>query len=176
MPFVSQKRGFFGPYLVQIFIMLFSDLFWIFLLCSLRQVGAAAAVPNCHTVATRIANFIIPSLFLEAGRCLGHGAKLPTWFNPSGALTIFGLFCFPCRQQLLWQLQNEAAWPDVEHNVGEVEGYEKEGEVQDDGHDAKEHDDQLEQLEAGPLTDRGELGQEEARKPNWAENYLFIIL
>ena len=45
MPFVSQKRGFFGPYLVQMatfgissyfghFIMLFSDLFWICPLCS----------------------------------------------------------------------------------------------------------------------------------------------
>ena len=67
------------------FSMPFSDLFWICPLCS------CPVWPfNFHHVFFRfILNF--SALFLEAGRCRGRGAESPTWFNPSGALTIFGL-------------------------------------------------------------------------------------
>ena len=46
-----------------------------FPLCSLRQVGAAAAALNRCTVPRCVANFIVPSLFLEAGGCRGRDAE-----------------------------------------------------------------------------------------------------
>ena len=67
MPFVSQKRGFFGPYLVQMATFGISSYFWSF-----------------HHAFFR---FILNLFFVPTAR----QTFKKTLLNPSGALTIFGL-------------------------------------------------------------------------------------